>query len=139
MSREKGQRRERQYATILDRAGYDIQPFRGTPYGETDGFGLYDLLAIKPADGNGPTVRLVQVKSNEATGIREWATVAGRHRGMNVIPEYAVCHDRQGWRVMQPVYTGGEWTYRTRVDERDEACAMGEIVEKWLNGGSNGC
>lgn len=140
MSREKGLRRERQYAAILDRAGYDVQRFHGTRHGEKDGLGLYDLLAIRPAaaiEDCPAQVRLVQVKSNRADGVHDWMQEAAQHLSDTIQAEFAVCADSEGWRVMLPINKAGEWTYRTVVDERDMDCAMGEGVEQWLNGGDS--
>lgn len=112
MSREKGNRRERQCREFYERAGYEVQKAVQERWGVSDLFGWFDFIAINP-DG----IRLVQVKSDSATGIVEMAEWADAHTPECATCEYAVYHDGQGWRLVQPDEDGG---YSTVYDERDD-------------------
>lgn len=125
MTKAKGDRREREARDIYEAAGYTVQPFYGRPYGETDGFGLFDLVATKPRS----PPRFVQVKSNQARGIREWTEETQQILpDWHAIADMAVCHDNAGWRLITVRDNG----YRTVVDERDEDVDMGEHLQLYL-------
>jgi len=123
----KGDRREREAREIYENAGYEVQPFYGRPYGETDGFGHFDLVALR--DDDHP--RFVQVKSNHARGIRDM-----EHELQSYFPfqaaraEYAVCHDNEGWRLLHVSLDG----YTVLVDEREMDCNMGDQLTAYLAG-----
>lgn len=128
----KGKRRERQAAELYKRAGYETFRPQESKWGETDMFGLYDMVAHKP------TMRThwVQVKSNRAAGIRSWCENARRFLGPHSRPLMAVCYDQEGWRVLRPTAPGHpERAFTAVVDERDEECEMGELVVEYLQGG----
>jgi hypothetical protein len=120
----KGSRRERQAVDLLKQAGYATYRPATVRYGENDPFGLFDILAFAPH----LPPRFVQVKSNNATGRRSWfghATMFARH---GITTEMWVCHDADGWRVIQPADGGSHTVYDGR--ERDDA--MGAPLVKWL-------
>lgn len=122
----KGDRRERQARKLYEKAGYTVQPFYGRPYGETDGFGLFDLVALR---GQEPPI-FIQVKSNRARGVTDWSTKA-----CEVLPEYhaiaemVVCYDGEGWRLIQA--TNG--AYRTVYDGRKHDHSMGIGLTDYLS------
>lgn len=121
----KGDRRERQARKIYENAGYTVQPFYGRPYGETDGFGLFDLVALKA----GYPPRFIQVKSNRARGVTDWSTKASE-----VLPEWhsvgamVVCYDGEGWRLIRLNGDG----YRTVYDGRKDDAAMADGLTDYL-------
>lgn len=137
----KGDRRERQAQAIYEDAGYDVERATGGGHHSPDYFGAYDLIAIRPNSGEHEDfhpldVRLVQVKSNEATGVREWMREqAPRHLSDVVQPEYAVCYDRLGWRLLQPEYRAGEWRPLEVLDERELESGMGDGLLAFLKDG----
>lgn len=123
----KGKRRERQAAGLYERAGWETFRPQESKYGETDIFGLFDLLAIGSAPE--PT-HLVQVKSNRAAGINDWSEETLHYAADGVRVRMLVCHDREGWRILDPVPGG----YRTVLDERDRDYQMGDGVVAYLGG-----
>lgn len=109
----KGSQRERQAASLYQRAGYATYRPATVRFGENDIFGLFDLLAVSPSDSR---VRAVQVKSNGARGIRSWMRHTALWRRLGWVTEYAVPVDGEGWKLMQ----SHEDTYRTVYDERKD-------------------
>jgi len=123
----KGDRRERQAQEIYEAAGYWVQPFYGRKFGETDGFGHFDMVALR-AD---QPVRFVQVKSNRARGIKKMVDqLFGTFPYGPARAEFAVCHDGKGWRLINVDPEG----YQTLVDERDHDCNMGDQLTAYLAG-----
>lgn len=135
-NREKGKRTEREAASLYEDAGYRTFRPQESKFGETDMFGLFDVLAILPRrfeDIVANPVRLVQVKSNTASGIHEWVEETQEFLQPGVTAEYLVKTDREGWRLMKPVnVTDTGWTYRTEVDERKQDVNIGEGVRAYL-------
>ena len=132
MANEKGNRRERQAREMYEFAGYECQAFHETRYGEGDGFGEFDFMAIHPHR----KPRLVQVKSNRGDGIGE--VVAFAHERVawpdHVEIDFVVCHDREGWRLLQPIEHSGQ-TPTVAFDERERDAPMGEpLARALLNG-----
>lgn len=121
----KGQTRERQAAEIYEAAGYETYRPETSMYGDNDVFGLFDMLAF-----NGDELRMVQVKSNRAAGIESWRERAVEYALLRpVFVDFLVCHDREGWRLIQPLTDG----HRTVYDERKEwDGSMGRGLEEWL-------
>lgn len=127
--KRKGNRRERECLELYERAGYRCYKPQESQWGETDMFGLFDLVAVR----SGSPVDFVQVKSNRATGIEDWAEEAGGL--LSDVPAratFAVCHDRGGWRLIR-AYSEG--TYGVHYDGRDHP-GMGEGLVEYLRGGS---
>lgn len=126
----KGKRREKQCADIFEAAGFRTYRPQESKWGETDIFGLFDILAV-PGPGDMGQVRLIQVKSNRAQGIEAWAADALEYASHTVRPQFAVCYDREGWRLIDPYEAGGvDW--RTLYDERDDDEAMSEGLTAYL-------
>lgn len=123
----KGARRERQAKAVLNQAGYAVYRPETAMYGENDPWGLFDLLAIAPHR----PLRAIQVKSNRAQGVRSWARHTRLWRAHGFVTEYWVCHDREGWRVIQCREAGKRVVV---VDERKHECRMGNVVIDWLAG-----
>lgn len=124
-SRDKGNRRERQAVAIYERAGFDVERATAGGFQSPDYFDLFDFMAAKP---DAP-IHFVQVKSNVAAGIETWAAEAAAFARPGVTVEMVVCHDREGWRLLTPVADGTV----TPVDEREQECAMGDGLAKWLD------
>jgi hypothetical protein len=124
----KGSRRERQAVEIYQDAGYTAYSPENSQYGENDILGRFDLVAVKP----GFRVEFVQVKSNEARGIRsmEFDLQAWFPLG-HATCRYAVCHDREGWRLITVYPDGHETVYDGRTDETN----MGDGLTAFLAGG----
>lgn len=123
----KGQRRERQAREIYEAAGYIVQPFYGRPYGETDGFSHFDLVAIR----SDSMLEFVQVKSNRAKGIKNMQHEIGHWFPFaHAIARYLVCHDREGWRLLSVLPD----KHMVVVDEREQDCKMGAGVTAHLAG-----
>lgn len=126
MSKSKGSRRERQARQHYEAANYRVQPFYGRRYGETDGFNLFDLVAVRPY----AEPHFVQVKSNVARGLNGWAdAVADLMGGAPARCLYAVCHDREGWRCIEAEAEGATTTV---FDGRDADGDMGDALTEWL-------
>lgn len=123
-AKEKGARRERKVREWYENAGYMVQPFYGRSYGETDGFGLFDLVAKK----RGEPVRFIQVKSNRASGIREWCEKVSEIAADGAVYDFVVVHDREGVRLLQPTEDG----HTAVCDERDSECNMGDDFTAYL-------
>lgn len=135
----KGKRNEREAAEIYETAGFDTFRPQESKFGETDMFGLFDLLAI-PADPDADA-RLVQVKTNRAEGIESWVEEAVRYNGVGRRVEMLVAYDGQGghdpvpkrWRLIGPDLAGETVTHSDRIDERaDDVPASGEGVTEYL-------
>jgi len=130
--KRKGDRRERQAREIYRQAGFDVQPFSGRKWRETDGFGLFDFVALHQ---NAP-VEFVQVKSNEAQGIMS------THEDLlpffpfdHATARYLVAHDREGWRLItlpDPDVDKLTRSHYTAVDGRESDATMGEPVVQYL-------
>ena len=125
MSREKGNRRERQAEEMYQQAGFKTEICRGLRWGNTDWFGLFDIMAIQ----GGEKVRFVQVKSNQVHKVDDWIAKARRFcPSEHVDLDYLVCHDYEGWRLIRE----GDDGYTTVYDERDDVCKMGEGLTQYL-------
>lgn len=128
-NKAKGARREREARQHYEAAGYAVQPFYGRRYGETDGFNLFDLIALAPER----EPHLVQVKSNRAAGIVDWADSVTELCGRAPVRcLYAVCYDREGWRLIEAGVGGRR---ETIFDGRTHDGAMGEPLARFLSGG----
>lgn len=123
----KGNERERQCVSIYQRAGYATYRPATVQFGENDVWGLYDVLAISPAD---PHVHLVQVKSNRAVGIRKWSRHTSLWRSHGFRTLYAVPYDYAGWRLIEATDDG----HRTLYDGRESEAAMGDGLTEYLRG-----
>lgn len=143
----KGKRRERQASELYEQAGYETFRPQESKWGETDMFGLFDILAI-PGRHEDRTaihpretsVRLAQVKSNRASGIEQWCRDVTGLLGGPVKADFLVCHDREGWRLLcpysdkmhkKPVPIDSIEPY-ILVDERELDCNMGEGIIEYL-------
>lgn len=125
-NRSKGQRRERQARHILEDEGYLVDTRPDVMYQNTDYFNKFDLVAMKPTE----RPIFIQVKANGARGIR--ATVEWVQENVpldHVKVEYWVCHDDEGWRIID-LHEDGKTTV---FDERDMDVNMGEGVGEFLN------
>lgn len=117
----KGRKNERRGAGAYGKAGYKVSTTHHAWYGEQDYLGSFDLMAVCP----GRKVRLVQVKTNAASGITKWAELVPLHLPReHVVAEYAVRYDADpkrsletgGWRLIQLDWEGG---YYDAYDERE--------------------
>lgn len=127
MSKQKGNRRERQAEKFYTQAGYKTEKSQGMRWDRTDWFGHFDLMAVRSDD-----FRFVQVKSNEASGISDINAWARRHGPPGIRYDMLVCHDRKGWRLIA-LWPEAD-TYTTLIDERDMDGNMGEGVLAYLRG-----
>lgn len=139
---KKGKRRESEASKIYEQAGYETYRPQESKWGETDMFGLFDMIAVPGTDDNNKRVlrenapvRFVQVKSNRASGIEAWCTeVAERFRGP-CVADFVVCHDREGWRLLSPTLKrneDGTVAHETLIDERELDCEMGSVLVNYL-------
>jgi Holliday junction resolvase len=119
----KGAKRERELQSLYERAGFETYRPATVRFGENDVFGLFDVLALRP----GEVMHCTQVKSNRAAGITDWMDSVLRFQTVSGIQcRFAVCHDREGWRLAEPRVGAYEWVY----DGRDNDRAMGDgLVE----------
>jgi len=121
----KGARRERQAVEIYRDAGFTAYSPETTQYGENDILGRFDLVAVRP----GAKPRFVQVKSNEARGIRALeADLQAWFPLSYAVAQYAVAHDREGWRLITVYPDGHETVYDGRTDETN----MGDGLRDYL-------
>lgn len=124
--RRKGKRNERDAQKLYQEAGYETFSPQESKYGETDIFGLFDILAIHPEEG-GP-VRLVQVKSNQPGSMSGWGADAIQYAVTGVTVELLTAYDGHGgpnptpkrWRLVMPITHGEGLELLDRVDERAE-------------------
>lgn len=125
MSKDKGDRRERQAKEALESNRYRAETPNATKFQRLDFFGLFDIIAIHPEQ----KPILIQVKSNSARGIRDFSEKSDK-----IIPQkyfhvhYWVCHDREGWRVIDVVSGDTEVLF----DGRDKKGNMLDNLEKFL-------
>lgn len=135
----KGKRNEREAAEIYEAAGFDTFRPQESKFGETDMFGLFDILAIKP-DSHTET-RFVQVKTNRPEGVEAWVEEAYPYAGLGRLVEMVVAYDGHGgphpvpkrWRLIQPEPMGDAVEPEDRVDERNDTVpAEGEGVAEYL-------
>lgn len=128
MSRVKGNRREREAREFYESAGYWVYSPPNQQFCDTDVWGLFDLVCFRVTDGS---MRFVQVKSNGASGVREWMQQAHHFEDVqNVTVDFLVPHDGVGWRLLQT--TDDERAYTCLLDERNKDCDMGDVVTKHL-------
>jgi hypothetical protein len=121
----KGSRREREAVELLKQAGYATYRPATVQFGENDPFGLFDVLAFAPD----LPPRFVQVKSNAARGRQSWFSHARLWRAHGIKTEMWVCHDHEGWRVIQAAETGTQTVY----DGRESNGSMGDTLVQWLS------
>jgi len=121
----KGSRREREAVQLLQRAGYATYRPATVRFGENDVWGLFDVLAIAPD----LPLRAIQVKSNRAAGIRDWARQTTLWRRHGFLTEYWVPEDHKGWRVIQAHESGSVTVY----DGRESNASMGDTLVQWLS------
>lgn len=131
MGKKKGDRRERQAKEILEEAGWQVCTPNYDRYRNTDFFNAFDLMAMRPEE----KPKFIQVKSNRAEGIQDFVERVREFVNFrSVSVEYWICHDNEGWRVLDilPENMQGNRTYRTVLDERDLDCNMGQhLVESF--------
>lgn len=125
MSKKKGDRRERQAREHYEAAGYTVERAQGTRYDRSDWYNHFDLMAFRP-DG----LVFIQVKSNQASGVQEMLAWVREHSPPGIRYDVAVCHDREGWRLLRLVPDAD--TYEVVVDEREKDCEMGELLTEYL-------
>jgi len=94
----KGSDRERQYVELCNRAGMGTYRPATVRYGENDMMGLFDVLAFSPSHS---AIHAVQVKSNQARGIKAWSRHTRLFRRLGLRTFYAVPVDREGWRLIE--------------------------------------
>ncbi len=135
----KGKRNEREAAELYEEAGFDTFRPQESKYGETDIFGEFDILAIKPNSER--DTRLVQVKSNRPEGVEGWVERAFAYWGYGRRVEMVVAYDGHGgphptpkrWRLIQPKRVGDSIEPMDRIDERsDNVPADGEGLVDYL-------
>lgn len=135
ISVSKGTSRERQAVDLLQRAGYATYRPATVRFGENDLWGLFDVLCIAPD----LPLRAIQVKSNCATGIRDWSRQTWLWRRHGFLTEYLVPHDGKGWRLIECYTDSHNTVYDERKDpsvgpNRDTPLNMGEGLVNWLRG-----
>lgn len=127
----KGARRERECRKIYESAGFWVYSPQNPKYGDNDLWNLFDLACYRRTDS---TLRLVQVKSNGARGIRKWCTVARNFEDVGrVHVDFVVPYDGKGWRLIQPDDDG----HATVYDERDHDVKMGDGLTEFLRLGDS--
>jgi len=125
--KKKGNRRERQLDGHVQKAGYRTYRPQESKWGETDMYGLFDIVAYRPDK----PVAWLQSKSNAAVGINEWAEKASAFVGPYSTALMAVCYDREGWRLICPEEDGGG--YQTVADGREYVdTVMGSAVVEYF-------
>lgn len=126
MSKQKGDKREREAKELLEECGYRVEKRWNRRFGSNDYFGLFDLMCSKEKD-----FRFIQVKSNSTAGalkeIEQKASFLPWHLDEFNL-EVWVCYDRKGWRVQRLTNDGWE----VLLDGRDKASNMGVEVKDWL-------
>lgn len=127
MSKQKGDKRERQAKQILDDCNFRVEKRWNRRYGSNDYFSLFDLMASK--DGE---FRFIQVKSNSTSGalkeIEQKAMFLPWHSDEFQV-EVWVCYDREGWRVQRLTNDG----WNVVIDERDTDDNMGDNVQQYFS------
>lgn len=136
----KGDRRERQVAEVYDTDGGWVYRPENSRYDQNDMWGLFDLGCIQ-ALTEPATLTLIQVKSNQSSGVTQWFKDTSPFRAVSgVRVHFVVVHDGQGGhnpippacRVAVPDSDGYEWV----VDERDVECEFGDQLREYLAGKS---
>ena len=109
----KGKRNEREAANLYERAGYETFRPQESKFGETDMFGLGDILAVHP--DRQPV--FAQVKTNGPDGYKNWFGDCAKLLPPCFETHYAIKYDYEGWRLLvdRPVGNG----YVEAVDERE--------------------
>jgi hypothetical protein len=131
MSKQKGDRRERQAREILESAGYKVETPNSTPYPQpygVDFFGLFDFMAFK--EDEKPIFG--QVKSNGFRGIRSFPNDCQEHQVPfeYVRVQYWTCYDGEGWRIADINMNGYDTVYDEReYDEKVLHSRIDEVVD----------
>jgi len=144
MSRQKGNKAEREAVELYESAGYQADRVSSGGGGRrmTDLFGEFDVIAVPAAGALGP-VRLAQVKGGgTAAGRETYPKRALPYASAPVTVELLVRHDGHGgphptpprWRLLQPA-ADPEYRCPVVVDERaDGVDPDGEGVVAYLEG-----
>ena len=110
---------------ILEEVGWETTAVKHTKFGETDFFGLFDLIAFK--EGNKPL--FAQVRTNrprEITSFHEQC--ADKQVPFDYVDvEMWTRYDREGWRIDKITPDGAT----TILDEREYDCNIGDKVRKF--------
>lgn len=130
----KGNRNERRVAELYEQAGGESYRPENSQYGTNDLWNLFDLGVIHP-----PYLYLVQVKSNQSTGVTQWFADTEPFRAVpGVMTHFVVVHDGQGGHNPEPpacrLGVAHDGSYEWAVDERGVDCDFGErVVERLRN------
>lgn len=143
-TRDKGQRWERRVAGVYERAGYEEFRPEESQYGETDMFGLFDIVLMPTEEAADCWPRMSQVRSGEGSSGVETILEAMRDRfkdGVRVRADVVQYYPGHGgphptpWRLRLIRVVGDD--YRTMVDEREDGVpAEGDGVVSFLQGHS---
>jgi len=116
----KGDRRERQCASILFKSGWEAHKKVNNRYDSGDIFGIFDIIAVK----KGEKPLFIQVKSNRTSGALKEINVKNFVDTETMNVQVWVAHDNEGWRIKKLEDDG--WTQI--LDERDRSCNFGEAT-----------
>jgi len=124
----KGTRNERYARKNYESAGCWTYSPQNSMYGDNDLWNLFDIASILIGVQQ-PHIYLTQVKTNRASGIRQWFNDTRPFQRVDgVTVHYAVRIDNEGWKLARSASDGYEWV----VDERSMSCKMGEGVVQYL-------
>jgi len=134
----KGKRNQRLARKIYEAAGYKTFTPQESKFGETDMFGLFDIVAVHQEYG---LIRWVQVKTNGASGIEAWQEEAIGFAFQNSTVELVTRYDGHGgphpdparWRLVMP-FADPTIRHETMLDERNQDLdADGESLIQYLD------
>lgn len=134
----KGRRNELQARKAYEAAGYWVYSPENASYGDNDLWNLFDLACLDPWRNE---LVFVQVKSNTASGLRQWCNdTRPFDRLCGAQTHFVVKHDQEGWRVIEPDRHGSiayETVYDERKDDRvgphrDTPLNIGDGLREWL-------
>lgn len=137
-NRKKGDRNERRAKEIWEEVyGEDaVERAPGGTWTRSDFFDLFDLLVW---GGSAPGMHLIQVRSEGARGIEDFAEACQPFlRYPDAFsPHMAVSYKREGWRLVGVVDGGYETFYDERKDpdvgvNQHTPLSLGDGLKRWL-------
>lgn len=124
----KGTRNERYAREAYESAGCWTYSPHNSKYGDNDLWNLFDIASLTIGVEQ-PHIYLTQVKTNVASGVRQWFNdTRPFQRNPGVTVHFAVRIDNEGWKLAEAVGDGYEWV----LDERDMSVNIGEGLSNWL-------
>lgn len=136
--RAKGSRNELKTMKAYERAGYWCHKPESRSHAGQSNQDMWNLFDIAAMHVHIPEIRFVQVKTNGASGLRQWCRKARYFaRVPGIQCDYVVRYDGEGYRVIKPMLSDSQ-AYTTVFDSRDSDSNIGDDLAAFLRGEYDG-